>query len=57
MKVHEDAVKQIVRYLVGTVDKGLVFWPQNEIVLEAFVDADFAGFVECRRPRRSNLLR
>ena len=43
MKVHEDAVKRIVRYLVGTVDKGLVFRPQDEIVLEAFADADFAG--------------
>ena len=43
MKIHEDAVKRIVRYLIGTIDKGLIFRLQDEIVLEAFADADFAG--------------
>jgi len=43
MKVHEDAIIGIVRYLIGMIGKGLIFCPQDEIVLEAFADADFAG--------------
>ena len=36
-------MKRIVRYLIGTKDKGLLFAPREDIVLEAYADADFAG--------------
>lgn len=33
------------------VDKGLIFRPQDEIVLEAFADADFAGLWNSEDPQ------
>ena len=43
MKVHEDAVKRIVRYLTGTKEEGLSFGSDSKLNLEAYADADFAG--------------
>ena len=40
---HAKAVKSILRYLKGTCDKGMILRPTNQLNLEAFVDADFAG--------------
>ena len=40
---HERAVKRIVRYLLDTKDKGIIFRPDLSKGLECFVDADFAG--------------
>ena len=40
---HERAVQHIIRYLIGTKDKGLLFKPNKEKGLECYVDADFAG--------------
>jgi hypothetical protein len=40
---HEVAVKRIARYLKGTRDKGLIFNPNSELLLELYADADFAG--------------
>ena len=40
---HERAVKRIVRYLLDTKDKGIIFQPDFSKGLECFVDADFAG--------------
>ena len=40
---HERAVKRIVRYLLDTRDKGIIFRPDLSRGLECFVDADFAG--------------
>ena len=51
MKCHEDAVKRIVRYLIGTKEKGLLFAPRKDIVLEAFADADFAGLWNVEDPQ------
>jgi len=51
MDVHEDAVKRIMRYLIGTMDKGLIFCPQDEIVFEAFANADFAGLWNVEDPQ------
>ena len=44
-KAHENAVKRIGRYLLGTRDKGITFTPKLDEInsLECFVDADFAG--------------
>ena len=40
---HERAVKKIVRYLLDTRDKGIIFKPDLSKGLECYVDADFAG--------------
>jgi hypothetical protein len=40
---HEEAVKHICRYLQGVGDNGLTFKPGNDLQLDCFVDADFAG--------------
>ena len=40
---HERAVKRIVKYLLDSKDKGIVFRPDLSRGLECFVDADFAG--------------
>jgi hypothetical protein len=42
-KSHTSALKKIVRYLIGTKDKGLVLNPTKEITLDMYADADFAG--------------
>ena len=39
----ERAVKNLVRYLLDTRDKGIVFYPGFSRGLECFVEADFAG--------------
>lgn len=40
---HGQAVKRIIRYLVGTSDRGLKFTPDLKEGLNAYVDADFCG--------------
>ena len=40
---HERAVKKIVRYLLDTKDRGIIFRSDFSRGLECFVDADFAG--------------
>ena len=40
---HEQALKLIGRYLLGTRDKGLVLTPSSELHVDAYPDADFAG--------------
>ena len=42
-KSHATAVKMIVRYLAGTVNKGVIYTKLNTFTLNCFVDADFAG--------------
>ena len=42
-KSHGKAVKRIVRYLIGTRDKGMLMTPNDHIALDCYVDADFAG--------------
>ena len=41
-KSHGEAVKRIVRYLIGTADKGFLLSP-NEHSFECWADADYAG--------------
>jgi len=40
---HEKAVKRIIRYLVGTRDKGIPIDPTDDHFLQCYVDADFCG--------------
>ena len=42
-KSHAQAVKRIIRYLVGTADKGIEFVPDLNAGLDCYLDADFAG--------------
>jgi hypothetical protein len=42
-RLHELAVKHIVRYLQYTKDKGLQLQPTKDFTLDMYVDADFAG--------------
>ena len=43
MLCHERAIKRICKYLLGTMDKGMIFRPDLTKGLECHVDADFAG--------------
>ena len=43
MLCHERAIKRICKYLLGTMDKGMIFRPDMARGLECHVDADFAG--------------
>jgi len=40
---HQQAILRICRYLKATDDKGLSFRPTNELTLDCYADADFAG--------------
>ena len=42
-KSHATAVKRIIRYLLRTADQGTCFKPHEELTLDCYVDADFAG--------------
>lgn len=42
-RVHEVALKRIGRYLKGTMDKGLILTPSNDLTVDCYPDADFAG--------------
>jgi Reverse transcriptase (RNA-dependent DNA polymerase) len=42
-RAHSQAIKQIVRYLRGTADKGIIFSTKDEATVDCYVDADFAG--------------
>ena len=40
---HDVAVKRIIRYLNSTKDKGMYIKPNKSLVIDCYVDADFAG--------------
>jgi hypothetical protein len=42
-RVHEIAVRRIIRYLKGTKTKGYILRPSTARTLDCYVDADFAG--------------
>jgi hypothetical protein len=48
-KQHWMAAKRVLRYLKGTPDLGICFWPHPHNRLEGFVDADFAGCISTRK--------
>ena len=43
MRSHERAMYRIVKYLISTKDRGIIYSPDPSLGLECFVDADFAG--------------
>ncbi len=40
---HKNALKRIGRYLKGTLDKGLILTPSDDLKIDCYPDADFAG--------------
>ncbi|EXB92388.1 hypothetical protein L484_021372 [Morus notabilis] len=48
-QVHFDAAYRILRYLKGTLGKGLMFRRQNDLQIEVYTDADWAGSPTDRR--------
>nr|GEZ55124.1 integrase, catalytic region, zinc finger, CCHC-type, peptidase aspartic, catalytic [Tanacetum cinerariifolium] len=46
---HLQAIKQIFRYLKGTIHMGLWYPKDTDFVLTAFADADYAGCQDTRR--------
>jgi Reverse transcriptase (RNA-dependent DNA polymerase) len=48
---HATALKMIIRYLKGTVDKGIIMHPSKALSLAMYVDADFAGLYGVESPR------
>ena len=43
---NEIAVKRIVKYLRGTLMRGMIIRPDNEMRLDLHIDADFAGMFD-----------
>ena len=43
IRIHEVAVKRIVRYLKRTAKQGIIVKPDKSKGFECYVDADFAG--------------
>jgi hypothetical protein len=41
--IHEQALKHIGRYLLGTRERGLIIEPSQELKVDLYVDAAFAG--------------
>nr|GFA18022.1 retrovirus-related Pol polyprotein from transposon TNT 1-94 [Tanacetum cinerariifolium] len=48
-KKHLNAVKQIFRYLKGTINMGLWYSKDTDMSLTAYADADHAGCQDTRR--------
>ena len=48
-KEHWATIKRVLRYVQGSMDKGLVFDKNSSCVLRGFSDADWAGDHETRR--------
>ena len=49
---HFNAVKRIVKYLLGMKDKGLILKPDVTKGIECFVNADFAGMLNKKCPKK-----
>jgi hypothetical protein len=47
---NETALKRIGRYLLGTIDKGTIVHPTDELILNCYADAGFAGMFTSSDP-------
>ena len=56
-KPHGDAIKRILRYLKGTMDKGTIVRPTGVLSLLCWTDADFAGLYSREDPKDPNSAR
>jgi hypothetical protein len=44
---HKHALKRIGHYLKGTLDKGLILTPSDDLKIDCYPDADFSGLWNC----------
>ena len=44
---HKNALKRIGHYLKGTLDKGLILTPSDDLKIDCYPDADFSGLWNC----------
>jgi hypothetical protein len=56
-RIHEVALKRIGRYLIATKDRGLIMRPTDDVKLECYVDADFAGLWGSEDPNNANAVK
>ena len=47
---HEFVLKRIGRYLIGTKDRGMILSPNEDLNIDCYVDADFAGLWRSEPP-------
>lgn len=45
-KVHREGVKRVMKYLKGTIGKGIVYKKQVNDKIKGYCDADWAGSVD-----------
>ena len=48
-ELHYHALKRILRYIQGTIDRGLHLYPTSHMRLIAYTDADWGGCLDTRR--------
>ena len=53
-KTHWQALKWILRYIKGSIGNSLIYrevegYQENTVVIEGFVDSDFAGCLDTRK--------
>lgn len=46
---HMEAVKTILQYLKGSKDRGITYGGQDKLLIEGYLDSDWAGDTESRR--------
>ena len=47
---HEQEIVRICRYLQGTQDEGLIYWPTGDLKVDCYCDADLAGLWSVEAP-------
>ncbi|CAM8991050.1 unnamed protein product [Rhodiola kirilowii] len=55
-KAHWNAIKWVLRYVKGSLDKGLMFgttnMDNNSDIITGYVDSDFAGCIDTRKSQK-----
>ena len=55
-EAHVLAIKRIFRYLKGTTEFGLWYPKENELILVAYIDANWAGSIDDRKSTSGAML-
>ncbi|KAL7547639.1 hypothetical protein ACHAWF_010922 [Thalassiosira exigua] len=56
-KSHENAVRRIGHYLKGTMDKGLILDPSDDLTIDCYPNGDFAGLWGHEHPQDPHCVR